>query len=487
MARVHLPYGPWKSLLVGSYEGKDVSIYTNPQKDMLYVVVDKDEEGKTRGLVISVYRPFFVQEGDPVTLITHISGHPVSVIKKWKGEMYKFVIVPAGIKYIGVDPSELRDTVEEMVATLNRMDKNIAVLSRTLGIKVKPFTSVPSSVSAILFSEPSTIAGLLPSYGKSEDSEEGLAVLGTLKNGSPATEPLINLRRVIVYGHKEGRKNMFYVLIEEMLKHGVNVIVITGEPSKYTYFSKAGKKDEMLVKLGVEPEGFAVEFIEQGIDVKYLDPVDVVLTGGEVEKEVFEAMSEVIVKLKSGEGMKRGEIDQKTLEANRYLLSLISGVNKVNYPIPSITKRSGRGTLYIVKYKGLEGLLFLYSLINGVVEGLKRRGKKEIPVTVLAVENAERLFSNNDTLQIKKFVAYIQQGKDVGLGWLLEAEKDVNIHNILLGMTETKIGAIDSNDVGVRTLLKKPYRMNIRPFASAIGEYQAPSVSSQQAPLPDHK
>ena len=486
MGRINLPYGPWKSLLVGNYEGKDVSIYVNPSKDMLYVVVDKDESGKTRGLVISVYRPFFVEEGDPVSFLSHISGHPTAVIKKWKGEVYRYILVPAGIKYIGVDPSELRSTVEEMVATLNRMEKNLHILGRTLGVRIKELPLLPKVVQSVLFSEPATIAGHLPAFeGKEEPEEEGMMALGMKKDGSPAIEPLVNMRRVVIYGHKEGRKRTFFVLIEEFLRHGINVIVITPEPTKYEGFSRAGKRTEVLKKLGIEAVGFSVERIREVVDKKKVKEVDAVLSGGPPEKEVFEKIVEIMKKLRIGESVDLNQADSYTLRARRYVDVVLSTLPEGEVTTSKYLKRSNLGTLYVLSPRKLEHLLHLLTLLSTLSEALKKRGRSDTPRVVVFFEEGERYLPRSEDLITKRLVSLVDSAKDFGLGWVVEAERDTLVNELLLAKTETKIGAIKEDDVGIRTIYKKPYRMNVRDFVTSIGEYLAPEASSQQVLPPD--
>ncbi len=477
MGVIRLPHGPWRSLLVGKYEGKDVSLYQNPQRDILYVVVDRGEDGRARGLVVTVYRGFYVERGNVKQVLDHLSGSPVGVSKRWKGEIFQFLLVPGGIKYISLDPQELRDTVDEMEITLTRMEKSVLAIARALGITLRPLAVVPKNVAAILLVEPAAIAGLAPA-GIPSVSEGGVMVLGLLKNGEVARDAPINFRRTIIYGQEGGRLKFFSVLIEEFLRNGINVLVATTRPEHYTALSSAGPKNELHTKLGLEPLGFSVKVLDTVVDLSL------------VPKRAFTYMCGVSPSTNTGEGI------MGLLEANRDvetptglveritktdLISLRVGrvlravedlkpeiFHKLAYNHFISLSSTGLGGAYILNTADQWGRASLTSYLAGIGEALKRRGKTENPRFIVFIEEGEKIVPREGDPISEDVVGVIEKYRDYGMGWVISTEKDIHIHPNLVSFTETKVGAVGMDDVGVRTLVKRPYRLTVRPMLSSL-------------------
>jgi len=478
MGSVRLPHGPWKSLLAGKYEGRDVSIYQNPQRDILYVVVDRDEGGRAKGLVVTVYRGFYLERGDLKQLLAGISGNPVGVAKKWKGELFQFLLIPAGIKYIGLDPEELKKAVDEMVVTLDRMEKNVLLLAKTLGMALRPLSLTPRNVVAMLFVEPTVIAGLAPT--KPSSTEGGVLILGFSKQGEVIRESPENLRRTVIYGNEVGRKRFFKVLLEEFLRNGVNAIVATSNPEPYRGLSRAVEKRPEHSKLGLEPLGFSVEELEPLIDLATVDhdaAVDVF--GVKVDTETGTKMKELL-SLFAPEARRPRDVAAKITDTD--LLSLRAGrvfsavdaskgemFDRREYSGFSSVASTGLGSAFIHPTTDPWSVLALQSLLEGIGRALKRSGKTESVRVVLFVEDAHRIFTRDQNPLTAALLKTLEAYKDFGLGWVLETEKDVLLSDVLLALSEARAGAIGENDVGVRTLVRRPYRLEPRPFLTAIG------------------
>ena len=495
MGYVRLPHGPWKSLLAGKYEDREMSIYQNPQRDLLYVVVDKDENGKPKGLVISVYRGFYVERGDVKTLLSNLSGNPVGVSKKWKGELFQFLLIPAGIKYIGLDPEELKETVDAMVVTLDRMEKNVVLLGKTLGMVLRPISLVPKNLAAVLFVEPSVIAGLAP-IAAPKASESGVMILGITKTGEIVRESPENLRRIVVYGDPLGRKRMFLVLLEEFLRNGINAVVVTENPGIYSSLQRAGEKTDLHSKLGLQPMGFSEEEVKPLIDLavvprEALVEVIGVKEGTQTAAKLVEVLNTFGVEAERPSDIlgKIQETDLISLRVGRILkaVDLAKGdlFGRENYNRFISISSTGLGAAYVVEAKNPWDYLAVASLIEGIGRNLERTGKSEGVRVVLFVENAEKLFTRTENPITKAVIASLEKYKDFGLGWVLETEKDVNLNDLVLALTETKMGAIGENDIGVRTLVRRPYRLEPRPFLTGLSV--VPLASSPRAPQPDRR
>lgn len=481
MGVIRLPHGPWRSLLVGKYEGKDVSLYQNPQRDILYVVVDRGEDGRAKGLVVTVYRAFYVERGNVKQMLDHLSGSPVGVSKKWKGEIFQFLLVPGGIKYIGLDPQELKDTVDEMEITLTRMEKSILAIARALGITLRPLAIVPKNIAAILLVEPAAIAGLTPS-GVPTMSEGGVMVLGLLKSGDVARDAPINFRRTIIYGDATGRRKFFTVLIEEFLRNGINVLVATSSPEYYNGLSSAGSKNELHSKLGLEPIGFSAKILDTVIDLSivpqkafvYMCGVSPSSTTGQALASLLGTNRDAETPVELSERVKG--VDLVSLRVGRVLRTVEDikpeVFHKLAYNHFVSLSSTGLGGAYILKATDEWERTSLASYLAGIGEALKRRGKTENPRFIVFIEEGEKIVPNNGDPISEEIVNTIEKYRDYGMGWVVSTEKDIHIHPSLVSFTETKTGAVGPDDVGVRTLVKRPYRLTVRPFLSSIDMWE---------------
>ncbi len=491
MGLIKLPHGPWKSLLIGKYEDRDVSIYQNPHRDILYVVVDRDQSGVAKGLVVTVYRAFYIENGDARRMIEHLSGMPVAVVKKWKGDTFQFFLIPAGIKYISPEPEELKKVVDEMVISLDRIERNVVMLGRTLGMQVKPLAMVNKSVAAILFVEPTVIAGLSPI--KPSEKKEGVMILGRMRTGALASESPINLRRTVIYGNDVGRKHMFVVSIEEFLRNGINVLLVTREPKKYEGFRAASEDKELLAPYGLQPTGFSLEVLEWKVDLGVTPPGAVVYTGGIREgTQTFNKAVDILKKLKP-DNLLSLDTEEGDVISRRAVRSLRSIGRKGNYfdkvgfgKFVSLSS-TGLGGLYIIRVENPWNYLSLLSYVSGIGTYLERKGKTEYVRVMVAVEDAWRILPKEGNYLTKTLVTLLERFKDHGMGWVLETDRDTNLDGMILALTETKLGAIGENDVGVRILTKRPYRMDIRPFITGVRLPSAPLASAPQAPPLDRK
>ncbi len=501
MPAVMLPHGPWNSLLYGKYEGKDVSIYQNPNRDILYVVVDKGKDGKPKGLVVTVYRGFYLERGSIKELVGHLSGFPVGMAKKWKGETFSFLLLPAGIKYIGLDPKELRDTVNEMVSTLNRMEKNVLVLANTLGFILKPLSLVPRNVAALLFIEPVFIAGLAPVAGSGTSAEavkEGLVVLGRDTKGGIARDSLVNFRRTLIYGDPVGRKRTFAVIMEEFLRNGVNILLVTSDASRYRGITSAGAGGEELSSLELKPIGFSMEELQPSIDLATVPPDALIeITGVKKDTETAKKLRSVLVE-HGVEATRPADLLEKvegndmiSLRVGRILqaLDLVEGdrFQRLTYNTFLSLSTTGLGGVFVLEVKDPWSHLSLVSYVSGIGKALERRGKTENVRIALFVEDAERVFTREENPVTTSLLKLVEHYRDYGLGWVLEVEKDVKLNDMILALTETRIGAISEKDVGVRTLTRSPYRLYLRPFLSSIELSPAPAASSPPAPQPGRR
>jgi len=150
---------------------------------------------------------------------------------------------------------------------------------------------------------------------------------------------------------------------------------------------------------------------------------------------------------------------------------------------------TGLGGAHLLKLRDPWDHLSLLNYVVGIGEALKRRGKSEGVRFVLFVENGERVFTKTENRTTKRLMEALEAYRDYGLGWVIEVEKSVMINDMLVAITETNVGAVGENDVGIRTLVRRPYRVMLRPYltSASIEGYRAPSVSSQPAPQPAHR
>ncbi len=475
---LRLPYGPWYPLFSGKYEGTDVSLYQNPDRDFLSVVVDADEKGRPRGLVLTMYRGFLA-EGPVQQLLESLRQNAYLFMTKRGDEVHRFLLIVKGPRYVGVLTEELRKALEEMGNALYRETVVVRELGKAMSVTLTALRDVPKRVAALLLAEPL----VLPKMTGAKTAEVAVEVphvaLGKTREGLVAKEPVTEFRFVTVTGeHEKGRKRAVRILVEGYALAGIPVIVLTKEAEAYEGMKNAGSAK--LAEYGLAPVGFPVSIVSPGKGA-FLD-LNVVDMGALADLLGVSPSADVVKVL--GQARERGKggiegIDdlRRLVEGNQYaplqarrVLDVAKkkygGVFSKNTATHFLVATEIGGITVVEMREDVLHPLVAHTVLEVVAEFLRRRGKKGGVAVV--VEGADRIVPRVDSPVVRALVSSLRKLADQKAYIALEAESEAYIDESLVSKVETRITTVSDEEVGIRMLTKRPYRFTLRPFASSI-------------------
>ncbi len=483
MKILRLPHGPWKLLLGGNFEGYPLSIYQNPDRDLLVVVVDR-EEGKPKGVVVVMYRGFYAL-GPVDALVEGVKRELIVLKKKREDGIYNFVLLQGGPKYIGLSSKELEDAVDMIGNALYKDAELFMKIARGFDVELKQLRDCEPRIVSVLLSEPLLLPKLVRTP-KTTIEETPMVVLGKTRVGI-AKEIVEEFRRAVIEGpHTTARKRFLLVLLEELARLGYPVILFTRDISKLSGLSEAS--DEDLSAYGLRPIGFHWKPITPGKDVFVelgtVDPnafLDVIGVKGKVGDILVSALQKRPVGIEDLRNAVQGErfVDGRArrvikvveLKHGHYI-----GINDVS---PFLAKGEvGAITVFAYREEPWH-LLTMQSFLEKLFLFTSKRGIRDV---FILFEDAHRLFMLADSPLNKALAASLLKLMGQKIGVVLECEDSAFLRKEVTEKIETSVKTINDEEVGVRPLTRRPYRVEIRPFLSKIRLLPAPSTSSLPVP-----
>ncbi len=480
---LRLPYGPWKPLISGKYEIYDISLYQNPDRDIFTVVVDKDDEGNPRGLVVIMYRAFLV-DGDVQTLMNGLKEKTTAIIKKRGGDTYRFLLIQEGPKYIGLQKSELADTLSRLGNALYADSTLLRKVAVAMGITVTHIRDVPARVAALLLAEPIVIPNLMGYPGGLTSAAEFAKVLpvGKNKNGEVEKESIFEFARTVILGeHEKARKRMLAIIAENAMLTGIPTIIITQHPERYEKMNEPAPHEE-VAKMGISPIGFPTARWALGddfhIDLNTVNERALADTLG-VSFEL-KSFQEIIRAIHAKEGgaekiaeliTQEGKMKYHSLQAIRICTHEEEAYGKYygkNDVTPLLEAGDiGHATVIHVPDEA-HAKTAVQSLLAGLQKFLENRGKSKKLRAMLIVDSGDKILPRVDAPIQNALVQTIIELKDYGVGFAVDAPSEADIAKTIVDLAEAHVRTVSDEEVGIRIVTKRPYRAILRPLASNI-------------------
>ena|GEM_PF-3183542 len=499
MGVLRLPFGPWKPLLSGKYEGFDISLYQNPDRDLFSVLVDTDENGKPRGLVVIMYRAFLV-DGPAKQLMEGLNLKTMLITKRKQGQTYQFLLLEEGPKYIGLEPKELEDTLD---ALGNAMYKDTAIIrkaAKAMSIALAQLRDVPRRVAAMMLAEPVLLPSTLgvAAGGREDMGFDRVFPIGRARDGNVVKESILEFSRTVIFGeHEAARKRILRILLENALLTGIPAVVLTPHQEDF------GKMNEPAERgpegMGVAPIGFPRKLWSVGNGI-YVD-LNVVGKNCLAEALGISSGGKALEVLEKWIDAKRGTIEgirdirMKLTRAKYHELQALRVVqhhqekNGEKFGRNNATELMARGEIgeatVIKTEKSIWTVAALESMLEALLKFLEPRGKTRQPRIMFFVEDAQMLFPRVESPIIDELMNVAAKLVDYGVAFVVEAPNEAEIRKEIVDLAEATVITVNDSEVGVRLLTKRPYRITLREYVSNISEgFRAPSVSAQQAPQP---
>jgi len=477
---LRLPYGPWKSLLNGKYEGYDVTLYQNPDHDLFSVLIDTDESGNPRGLVVTMYRGYLV-DGPVIDIIKGLKTRTMVVTKKRNDEIYQFLLMEGGPKYIGLSRKELAETLYKLGNSLYKDATLLRNVAKTLGINVTALRDIPKNVAALILAEPVLLPNLIGSaYGASMDFAKPLP-LGRGRNGETIKESIVEFGRTVIFGdHDRARKSFFRIIIENTLLSGIPAIILTKDPEKYKKMNGAG--DHEVLSYGISPVGFPRRIWKLGdeyfIDLNFVDCAALSeAVGVSTNNKAFSSISEEIASKRGSITTLRDVILLKkqdkfhNIRAKRIIEEVMMERPRDfdhNHISGLLTMGDVGSATVISLEEDLWTKVAAQSLLAKLLQFTSKRGKSRRLRAVIFIEDADMIIPRVKAHTTQAIVNTIAELKDYGIGFVVEAPDEASVHKNVVELAETMVRTVNNREVGVRLLTKRPFRLTLRPFASNL-------------------
>ena len=478
---LRLPYGPWKPLLSGKYEGYEVTIYQNPDHDLFSVLVDTDEDGNPKGLVVIMYKIFLV-DGPVVDIMKGLKTRTIAITKKREGDIYQFLLLEGGPKYIGLSREELAETLSRLGNLLHKDSTLLRNVAKTLGIGITALRDVPKSIAALVLAEPAVIPNLVGCvYGPAMFEFAKPLPLGRGRDGDIIKESIVEFGRTVIFGeHSVARKIFFRILIENTLLSGIPAIIITKNSKKYEKMNEPG--DHEVLSYGISPVGFPRRIWSLGenyfIDLNFVDHAALAeAIGVSTSQKAFLAISEEI-KAKRGSIITLRDILLLKKQEKFHNVRAKRITEEVMTERPKDFGQNNVAGLLTVGDVGSATVLSVeddmwtkaaaQSLLAKLLQFVSKRGKSKKLRAVVFIEDADRITPRVKSSVTQSIVDTIAELKDYGVGFVVEAPDEASVHKTIVELSETIVRTVNDDEVGVRLLTKRPYRVKLRPLASNL-------------------
>ncbi len=499
MGVLRLPFGPWKPLLSGKYEGFDISLYQNPDRDLFSVLVDMDDQGRPRGLVVIMYRAFLV-DGPAKQLMEGLNLKTMLITKRKQSQTYQFLLLEEGPKYIGLEPKELEETLD---ALGNAMYKDTAIIrkaAKAMSIALAQLRDVPRRVAAMMLAEPVLLPSTLgvASGAREETGFDRVFPLGRGRDGNVVKESILEFSRTVIFGeHEPARKRMLRILLENALLSGIPAVVLTPHQDDFRKMNEPAERGPE--GMGITPIGFPRKLWSVGEGI-YVD-LNTVSKNCLAEALGISPAGKAMDVLAKWIDTKRGTIEgikdlrAKLQKAKYYELQALRVVqhhqqkNGEKFGRNNATELLAKGDIgeatIIKTEKNIWTVAAVESMLKALLKFLEPRGKTRQPRVMFFVEDAHLLFPRVDSPIIDDLINVAAQLADYGVAFAIEAPSEADVRKELVDLAEATVITVNDSEVGVRLLTKRPYRMTLREYVCNISEgFRARGASAQQAPQP---
>lgn len=491
-----LSEGPWKEIFKGNFNEYEIEIFTNPESLVLVVIYEREGPKKV-GAVVELYKIFY-SIGDVDSFVETLPREVISLTKHDEKSTLKFFLLGSSPSYVKYDENAIVREVDNLIKKLQNSATMIKDVSKAYNITFKELAECTEDIKEAFFAQPLLIPIMsTASHPVSAPRTElravaGEAILGITKEGTSVKEPISLFQKTIVSGGKEDeRLQLIQILVESFLISNIAVVIFDKKGSFNGLSAPTKKTGELQkYKMDIEPIGFPVKEFEVPetvkIDINNLEITGLIESFGAahdivaetmvkaVESRNFNSINDVIKKI--NEVKIGGDFSEfQKLRAVRLLRLMdarypdfFDGKNNVPEISKNWFKGIGRaGIINMSKTDERSALLVLQSLVQSILEHYKNEGPSKSLKSVIVVPSAEKILGSQEEHALSKKIANdLEELSKYGVGYVLGAEKSVDLTKKIVEAVEAKLSIIRENDAGVQLKDRKNYRVLLRPCIS---------------------
>lgn len=492
--------GPWKKLFEGKFQENDVEIYINPESIILVLIYEKEKD-KVTGAIAELFKIFY-SIGEAESFVETLPREVIVLTKHSPKETLKFLLLGSTPSYVKWGEKEFVGEVDRLLTRLKTSSNMIKDVSKAYELTLQELAESTDTVREAFFTQP-LLVPLVSTYA--HPAEEGMAappiskgeiILGLTKEKRQVVEPLSLFAKTIVSGGDEkNRLHLLHLLVESALLSNVAVVLFDWE-QQFSGLGEASKDLENLQKYKVdaEPIGFPVNhfrlFDQIVVDLNVINPkglTELFGTGENVvnnliistlQKNKVAGITDLIEKIKAikpSDAPTAFEINKAVrilaLMNLRYP-RLFIGENNIGEISKNWLKAIGRaGIINLKDMDNRAGLLITHNIIKGMLLHYKSKGKSSSLKTMIVLPDAKKVILGESTsILSKEIVTCLDALATYGVGYVIGAEKLIDIAGELTKKAEAKINIVAGNDVGINLKDRKSYRVFVRPGLSRCTE-----------------
>ena len=494
--KLDLPFGPWYEIFSGTWSNYDIAMLQNPDKLTLTIIFDKERD-KVEGMVL-ILDKYYVVEGDPTRLASAIGGYNVVFEKMYPVFKKKYFVISSGPKYAKADKDEIDAALQEVFTVMNDTSERANELARSFAVNMTELKYAKEEEVSKLFSEPILMPALGIPRGEGGTSTRTLikTLLGKKTTGEKAEESVQSFAETVVIGSKDEREQIIHVLLENCVLGGMTTVVFD-ENKRYERMATPNKNFDYKAFPDLQPIGMPLKDLtiqQVTIDLNIITPEmfrEIVGFGGGgkefLGKDSAELMDGIIA---NGNGQLKtlAEIEEKLLavkdEVKKFHIHRAVRMLKVmEMAYPGYFGGKVDLTLFVSPYMRNVGALIRLdisglpseiksALIYSVMASLYRKYKeematKELKVVSFVVDGARIAPTQPETALQNGMVEVLADSNRYGVGFCLGAEHETDLNQVVSENVTMRLEMVDENEVAVREVHSRPYRLKIRPNMSA--------------------
>jgi hypothetical protein len=486
MTTLELPHGPWKQVLSGVWDEREIAYYENPGKKLLVIIYDRKGE-EVKGMALLMAR-FFKVKGNASTLTEEVDANAILFQKKtplFKGSFLSLVTDPVYVEY---SPRNLINQAEDLYGRLEETSESVRAKARNYQVElVDVIHSSPEEVQE-LFGEPLALPSIVvrkPGAKTVLEAPTGKAILGVDLEGKPARTPVKSFDLVVITG--KDTRQAAHVVMEGCVMNGVPGLVFDDkkEFDRMDQPNNTGQFDEYQQEL--EPVSMPVRRFFPGkdafIDVSFLNEKLFASIAG-IQMGKTSKMVGKILETKKAKTLE--EVSQKimenTEESEKYnaargaricrLLEnsypgLFNGNVEANEVLAPWMKRIGRVALVDTSRfdrgatKGI-----IYSLLKMLYENLKNKTSSEENKIEVVLEGKDLVSGKGEYIDLE-INSLIKLCTSIGIGVCIRAPSISSVDKDLMSNATLKLQCIENGEMVVQQQGTKPFRVKTRPTISS--------------------
>ena len=498
--------GPWEKLFEGSFQKHLVQILSNPES-IIMTAIFETEGDRVNGLIVEFFKIYYAV-GSVETFSETLPRELVVLTKHDAKQTLKFLAIGSAPSFVEWEEEAVMQETDALLSKLKSSSEMIRDVSKAYDLKLIELKQAPSEVKEAFFTHPLLVPVLSTNYhaistGQQESVSEtavaksvpGEVMIGITREGNLVEEPLNLLLKTGVFdGTEVNRNHIMQVLIEGALLSNVPAVVFDWD-ARFEGIAVASKDSEKFkeFKLDIEPIGFPAKKFKPLSDIQanlsMLNPEGLLELFGAGAKSVpVKAIMQAMASEQQHnsiqtlcESIRKTEL---TTEITVYQqLKAIRSLNlmQVRYPrlfdgannIEEVSKNWVRsiGQAGIIDLQGLDSrqtLMLISSITEEMLAFYKNKGVSKQVKSMIFIPEINKLSMHYKNQLFKSLAQALNELKEYGVGFAVSSTKEIDLEEEIRKCIESEFGIVLQNDVGVRIVNKKQYRVLARPTLSEL-------------------